>query len=103
MPKKQKLAPGQYIQKIVTKLSEIVGQPVWDEKVGKKTFLNKTWDSESQKEQFVTWLASELGRDKDFYAAFQAFGHRNNTKKNCEQLARLWENDFGPKNPVCEK
>jgi len=101
MPKKLKLTPHEYGSKVTAKLREMVGSPEWNESEGKFSFLNNTWKTKEQREQFVNWLSSEFQRDKDFYAAFQYHGHRNNTKKNSDQLASLWECDKGPRFPVC--
>ena len=103
MLKKQKLTASQYVGKIRLKLAQMVGSPEFDPLTLKDGFTTKSWKSLDDRTQFITWLSSELQRDKDFYAALHYFHHRNNTKKNCDQMAEMFDCNHGPKNPVCEK
>jgi hypothetical protein len=103
MLKKQKLTTEQYLGKVTLKLQQMVGKPEFDPASGKSGFIAKSWESHDDRSQFITWLSSELQRDKDFYAALNRFGHRNNTKRNCDQMAEMFDCNYGPKNTVCEK
>lgn len=100
MPSKTvKLTLEDYLKRLETKLEELVGKKEYDSSTGKYGFIMKRWASYGQKEQFLTWLASEFSRDKSMYAAFHRYGSRSNGKNACAQMANEWDWQYGPKEP----